>query len=235
MNKKLVAPYCEYCQARINSLFAGLSDSELSLMSENHNCNYYKKGQIVFLEGNHPSGLYCINKGRVKLSQVGPEGKEQIIRLAKAGDILGYRALISGDSYTATATVLEDSRICMISLKAFFALLQSNTSITQSLMKLLAGDLKEAERKVTHFAQKKVNERVAEALLMLNEYYSQEDGEAESFVFTREEIARLVGTATETAIRIITELKREGIIQIEGKRISITNRGALLKIANIYE
>ncbi len=219
----------------MNSLFAGLSDSELSLMSENHNCNYYKKGQIVFLEGNHPSGLYCINKGRVKLSQVGPEGKEQIIRLAKAGDILGYRALISGDSYTATATVLEDSRICMISLKAFFALLQSNTSITQSLMKLLAGDLKEAERKVTHFAQKKVNERVAEALLMLNEYYSQEDGEAESFVFTREEIARLVGTATETAIRIITELKREGIIQIEGKRISITNRGALLKIANIYE
>ncbi len=103
-------------------------------------------------------------------------------------------------------------------------------------MKLLAGDLKDAERKVTHFAQKTVAERLAETLLMLKDYYGQEDGAPpDSFMITREEIARIVGTATETAIRIMADLRKEGIIQISGRRISILNRDALVRIANLYD
>jgi CRP/FNR family transcriptional regulator len=236
MNRKLVTPVCEFCQSRIDSVFSALDDEEVSFLSNTHLCNYYKRGQVVFLEGNHPLGLFCINKGRVKISQMGIEGREQIIRLAKAGDTIGYRALISNESYTATATALEDSRICIVPSKVFFSLLQKSAGLTANLMKLLAGDLKEAERKVTHFAQKSVVERMAEALLMLKEYYGQDDGATvDSFAITREEIARIVGTATETAIRVMTDLRKEGIINIEGKNIVILNRDALVKIANMYD
>ncbi len=236
MNRKLVTPVCEFCQARIESVFATLSDEDVSLLSGTHLCNYYRRGQVVFLEGNHPMGLFCINKGRVKISKNGIEGREQIVRLAKAGDIIGYRALISNESYTATATSLEDSRICIIPSKSFFALLQKNAGLTGNLMKLLADDLKDAEKKVTHFAQKTVTERMAETLLMLKEYYGQDEGASlDTFTITREELARIVGTATETAIRVMTELRKEGIIQIDGKNIVITNREALIRIANIYD
>ena len=236
MNRKLVAPVCEFCQSRLNSVFTALDDEDVTSLSNNHLCNYYKRGQVVFLEGNHPMGLFCINKGRVKISQMGIEGREQIIRLAKAGDIIGYRALISNESYTGTATAKEDTRICIIPSKVFYGLIQSNAGLTANLMKLLAGDLKEAERKVTHLAQKTVVERLAETLLMLNEYYGKDDGATvDSFAITREEIARIVGTATETAIRVMTELRKEGIISIEAKKIVILNREALVKLANMYD
>ncbi len=236
MNRKLVTPACEFCRARYSSVFEDLNSGETAFLTENHNCNYYKRGQVVFLEGNFPMGMFCINTGKVKISQAGNEGREQIVRLAKMGDIIGYRALISGDAYTASATAIEDSMICHIPSKVFFELLRRNASLTQGLMKLLAGDLKDAERKVTHFAQKTVAERLAETLLMLKDYYGQEDGAPpDSFMITREEIARIVGTATETAIRIMADLRKEGIIQISGRRISILNRDALVRIANLYD
>lgn len=206
---------------------------EVTALSTKHLCNYYKRGQAVFLEGNHPMGLFCINKGRVKISQLGAEGKEQIIRHAKEGDVVGYRSLICGEPYNASAIALEESRICIIPSKVFFGLLEKNPEVTSAVMKLLAGDLKSAEMKVTQIAQKSVPERLAEALLMLREYYGEDD--ADTLTITREEIARYVGTATETAIRVIAEFKREGLISVEGKRIIILDRVGLVKIANLHD
>lgn len=183
-----------------------------------------------------PSGLYCINSGKVKIYQRGYEGKEQIIRLAKNGDILGYRALISGEGYSATATAIEDSKICLIPKEVFYELLQSNAEITKSMMKLLANELKDAESKITNLAQKPVIERLAEALLMLKEYYgNQEDDNSLNINITREEIANIIGTATETAIRLLSELKKEGILDLSGKKITIINNDSLMKLANLYD
>lgn len=236
MSKKFQSPSCETCQSRIGSVFCHLSDDELINLSIQKNCNYYQKGQQIFNEGNSPSGLYCVNKGKIKLSQSGSEGKEQIIRLAKDGDILGYRSLISGETYSASAIALEDSKVCLIPKTMFFELIQSNSDITTKIMKLLASDLKEAENKITNLAQKPVIERLAEALLMLKEYYGyQKDESSLNLTITREEIANIVGTATETAIRILSELKREGIIDLEGKKIKILKNDALIKLANLYD
>lgn len=183
-----------------------------------------------------PSGLYCINSGKVKIYQRGYEGKEQIIRLAKNGDILGYRALISGEGYSATATAIEDSKICLIPKEVFYELLQSNAEITKLMMKLLANELKDAESKITNLAQKPVIERLAEALLMLKEYYgNQEDDNSLNINITREEIANIIGTATETAIRLLSELKKEGILDLSGKKITIINNDSLMKLANLYD
>ncbi len=89
MIKKFQNPACVSCKARIESVFCKLSDDELSSLSIQKHCNYYEKGQILFFEGNMPEGLHCINDGKVKIFQSGPEGKEQILRLAKNSDILG--------------------------------------------------------------------------------------------------------------------------------------------------
>lgn len=236
MIKKFQFPVCETCKSRLESVFSILSGEELELLSMQKHCNYYQRGQIIFIEGNHPVGLFCINQGKVKISQSGFEGKEQIMRLAKDGDLLGYRALISGEGYSATATVIEDSKICLIPRNVFFGMLQSNAEITSRIMKLLAVDLREAENKITVLAQKPVIERLAEVLLMLKEYYGyEEDNASLNITITREEIANIVGTATETTIRLLSELKKEGIIDLDGKKISIIKSESLIKLANLYD
>ncbi|HQY21743.1 MAG TPA: Crp/Fnr family transcriptional regulator [Ignavibacteria bacterium] len=234
--RKFHSPSCESCSSRFKSVFCDLPDEEISQISDSKHCNFYLKGQSLFNEGNHPDGLFCINKGRVKLSQTGFEGKEQIIRLAKDGDVMGYRSLISGETYSASATVMEDSRICIIPKSVFFDLLRKNINLTGKVMKLLADDLKFAQNKITNLAQKPVIERLAEALIMLKEYYGMKEDESYlNITITREEIANIVGTATETTIRLLSELRKEGILELEGKKIKILKNDALLKLANLYD
>jgi CRP/FNR family transcriptional regulator len=236
MTKKFQNPTCETCKARLDSVFCMFSEAELADLSTQKHCNFYQKGQTIFNEGNSPMGLHCINKGKVKISQSGSDGKEQILRLAKDSDILGYRALISGETYSATATVIEDSRICLIPKSIFFDLIQKSPSLTSNVMKLLANELKEAESKITNIAQKPVLERVAETLLMLKEYYGTgPKDDSLNVTITREEIANIVGTATETVIRVMSELKKEGLIELDGEKIKIVKGDVLLKLANLYD
>lgn len=236
MIRKFLSPSCESCKARFDSVFCKLSDVELSNLDLQKHCNFYQKGETIFLEGNPPYGLYCINDGRVKIYQSGFDGKEQIMRLAKEGDIIGYRALISGEDYSVSASVIEDSKICIIPKNAFYELLSKNSDIAGKVMKLLASELKEAQSKITELAQKSVIERLAESLLMLKEYYGYEkDGTSVKITVTREEIANIVGTATETTIRLLAELKKQGIIELDGKTIKILKSQELLKLANLYD
>jgi CRP-like cAMP-binding protein len=236
MNVKLESPSCASCLSRLNNVFSTLTDDQLANLSVEKSCNFYKKGQLVFFEGNRPTGLYCVNKGKVKIYQIGIEGKEQIIRLAKDGDILGYRSLISGELYTASASVIEDATICFIPKKTFFDLLQSNSELSTRMMKLLSNDLKSAEKRITALAQKPVRERLAETIIMLKEFYGvDKENSAIKANLSREDIANIVGTATETAIRVLSEFKNEKIIELKGKKIHIINSEALMRAANIYD
>ncbi len=236
MNVKLESPSCVACQSRLTNVFCTLTDMQLTNLSVEKSCNIYKKGQLVFYEGNRPTGLYCVNKGKVKVYQIGMEGKEQIIRLAKDGDILGYRSLISGEMYTASASIIEDSTICFIPKKTFFDLLQTNSELSTRMMKLLSNDLKSAEKRITGLAQKPVRERMAETILMLKEFYGL-DSEKHTIKanLSREDIANIVGTATETAIRVLSEFKSEKIINLMGKKIQIINNDALIRAANVFD
>lgn len=198
--------------------------------------NRYKRKQVIFHEGYKPLGVYCINSGKVKVYKLGNTGKDQIVRLAKPGDILGYRAFVSGEYYTASATALEDSVICFIPRKNFFRILQSNSKMSMKMAKLLSANLKTAEDKITQLAQKTVRERLAETLLILNESFGvKSDQNTLNVLLTREEISNIVGTATESIIRILADLKSEGIIDFDGKQIIILNRQGLIKIANTYD
>ncbi|MBC8265466.1 MAG: Crp/Fnr family transcriptional regulator [Flavobacteriales bacterium] len=236
MTNKAEIPNCEDCKTRGKSIFCDLKSDELADLSYNKGCSSYKKGQVIFYEGRRPTGLYCINKGKVKIAKLGEEGKEQIVRLAREGDILGYRSLIGGDAYSASAETLEETSVCFIPKEAIFNLIRQSPEFSIKIIELVSKDLKSAENKVTDLAQKHVRERVAEALLMLKETYGLEDDEQTLGVaLTREVLANIVGTATETVIRLLSELKKDEIIALEGRKIKILNHKQLIRTASIYD
>ncbi len=201
----------------------------------NKNCMSVKKGQVIFFENTRPQGLYCIHKGKVKISKTGTGGKEQIVRFAKNGDIIGYRSILSGEMYSANAVALEDTEICFLSKDSFIKIVQNNTELAFKLMDLIAKDLKQAENKITELSQKPVRERAAEALLMLLEFYGTDKDGYLDIILTREDLAGIVGTATETLIRIMSDFKAHKVIETAAKKIKILNRPHLIRIAELYD
>lgn len=227
---------CAHCERMGGGIFCGVHTTLLERISDSKTCSVYKKGQIIFHEGGHPFGLFCLNHGKVKLSIIGDEGKEQIVRMVKDGDVLGYRSLINGERYKASATALEDSQVCFIPKDVFMEALRSDSNLAMEMMKILSTQLREAELKLTHLAQKPVRERLAETLIFLKETYGFEaDSHFIDVNLTREEIANLVGTATETAIRLLSELNKEGVIELAGKKIGIRNLRELIRVANLND
>ena len=227
---------CQSCAQRFNSVFCKARQEFLVQINEQKVCNTYKKGQTLFNEGSNPFGVFCINDGKIKLSHQGDDGKEQIIRLLKSGDILGYRALLSGERYSASAVALEDTQICFIPKELFITVLKADQGLAFEMMKLLSDELHRAEVKLTHLAQKPIRERLAETLLFIKETYGfEQDGITLNVRLSREEIANLVGTATESAIRLLSDLKKEGTVELEGKKIKVLKLPQLIKTANLQD
>jgi CRP/FNR family transcriptional regulator, polysaccharide utilization system transcription regulator len=227
---------CQSCAQRFTSVFCKAKQEFISEINEQKICNIYKKGQTLFNEGSYPFGVYCINDGKVKLSHLGDDGKEQIIRLLRGGDVLGYRALLSGERYSASAIALEDTQVCFIPKELFISVLKSDTGLAFEMMKLLSDELHKAEVKLTHLAQKPIRERLAETLLFIKETYGFEaDGVTLSVRLSREEIANLVGTATESTIRLLSEFKKDGMVELDGKKIKILRQKELIKTANLQD
>lgn len=227
---------CTHCAKRFTNVFCKAKYDSMAEINREKVCTAYKKGEYIFKEGTRPHGVFCVNQGKIKLSKLGDDGREQIIRLVKPGDPLGYRALLSGDLYTSSAIALEDSGVCFIPKDLFIGILNKDSALSFEMMKLLSDDLKKAELQITHLAQKPVRERVAEALLFIKETYGFEaDGQTIDVQFTREDLSNIVGTATETVIRLLSEFNKDKIINLSGKKIQIINLPKLLKTANITD
>lgn len=229
-------PDCNECESRDLSIFSNMENGELVEITVNKSGRMYKKGEMIFYADDKPSGLYCISKGRVKVYKVGRDGREQIVRLAQSGDVLGYRSLISGEHYSAFAVPLEDAVICHISKNTITSMLETNYQFASRVLSLLSNDLRVAEDKIVEMAQKPVRERLAETLLVLKETYGvEEDGKTLNMKLTRIELANIVGTATESVSRLLSKLKDEGMIEMKGRKILITNQDALLETANLED
>lgn len=226
---------CTACKTLWCGIFADLNKEKLSSVSEHKVSNTFKKGQTLFMQGNPPFGLYCVQSGIIKVTQIGPDGKETIVRLAKAGDTVGHRSLFSDESYKATATAIEETHVCFYDKQFVKKIVKEEPSVAYKIINALGKDLGEAEHRLTSFSQKNVRERLAEFLLILKEDYGvQEEGRTKlNIKLTREEMASIIGTAAETLIRFFSELKKEGIIEQEGKTIYIVSTSKLLGFANI--
>ncbi|PRY87970.1 Crp/Fnr family transcriptional regulator [Mongoliibacter ruber] len=227
---------CELCLSRKFSLFAGVSDQHLCHISDNKNFISHKKGQILFYEGTKPLGVFCINDGVVKVYKTASNGKEQIIRLAKKGDFLGYTAMLGEEAYTSSATIVEDAKICFVPKESFLKVLADDNAFQRKVTKAICNDLGIMEEKLTDATQKSIRERLAFTLLKLCENYGidGQEGQKIDIVLTREEIAGLVGTATETVIRLLSEFKKDELIEFEGKKIIVLDKKGLARLSDFY-
>ena len=226
---------CEFCGLRDHSAFKDLDTSELHEVSHVKTCVYFKKGQVLMHEGSRPNGVYCIHNGKAKLSRLGTEGKEQIIRFAKSGDLMGYRSLLSGENLSATITALDDTHACFIPKSEMFKLIETNPRFSLNMMKLTCHELGEAGKLITNLAQKTVRERLAEVLLIIHRTFGEDEEGFLDVSLTREEIANMVGTATESVIRLLSEFKDDDYITVKGRKIAINDKNSLVRIGNVYD
>ncbi|MCP9752985.1 Crp/Fnr family transcriptional regulator [Ferruginibacter sp. HRS2-29] len=227
---------CTHCSKRFTNVFCNPAYDSVAEINKEKVCTAYKKGEYIFKEGTRPHGVFCVNVGKIKLVKSGDDGREHILRLVKPGDPLGYRSMLSGDKYNASAIALENCGVCFIPKELFLGILQKDSQLSFEMMKLLSDDLKKAEMQLTHLAQKPVRERVAEAILFIKETYGyEEDGQTINATFSREDIANIVGTAKETTIRLLSEFNKDKIIQLTGKKITILDLPKLVSSANITD
>ncbi len=236
MKRKLLALDCTECEARKGSVFSGLCAHNLTQFNEQKSANTYKKGQILFHEGTRPMGIFCINRGKVKIYRLGSDGKEQIITIASVGDVLGYKAMLSEENYSVSGETLEDCNICFIPRANFLEMLEQSPELYQRLLKKVCQEMGLMTEKLTNLAQKSVRERMALTLVMLHDTYGLDAVSNGPVVInlTREDLANIVGTATETLIRLLHDFKDEGLVSTEGRRIMITDPVQLARVGGLY-
>ena len=224
---------CDSCTIRTHSLFRHLDAKELQEISLSKITETYQRGSIIYREGNRMKGFYCIQKGIIKIYKTGIDGKEQIVRFAKPGDVIGYRSVVSNEPACTTTEVLEDGILCHIPAEILFRLIQGNGHFALELMKLTCKELGEANSYITDIAQKTVKERLAEILIHLEEEFGKDPSGVLKISLTREELSNIVGTATESIIRLLSEFKSQGFLELSGRKIKILDKPGLKHIANI--
>ena len=224
---------CDSCTIRTHPLFRHLVEQELQEIMFNKITETYKRGSIVYQEGNRMKGFCCVQSGIIKIYQTGFDGKEQIIRFAKPGDIIGYRSVVSNEPACTTTEVIEEAILCHIPTEILLNLVKTNGNFAVELMKLTCKELGEANSYITDIAQKTVKERLAEILIHLEEEFGEDSEGVLNISLTREELSNIVGTATESIIRLLSEFKAQAYIEINGRKIKILDKPGLKYTASI--
>jgi len=227
-------PYNEPIDLRSFEIFKGLTDSEIEVVNQSVSCTSHKRGNTIYHEGSRINGTYLVVEGILKIFKTGFDGKEQIIRFAKPGDLIGFRSVISEELACSTTKVIQETVLCYLPGDILEKLLKENSSFSMSLMKLTCKELGESNKFLTDIAQKTVRERLAEILLLLMDTFELDHDHNLQISLTREELANMVGTATESVIRLLSEFKSDKLIELNGRKIKLLNIPKLIKIGNVY-
>lgn len=195
---------------------------------------HFQKGQVIFSEGNTLRGVYCLHSGKCKMTKLAPNGKEQIVRFIRKGEMVGHRSVISNSVAHLTVTALEDMEVCFIPKQEILDMFKNNSDFSLGITQSLAEDLDEANASIANMAQKNVRERLAESLLFFEKIFGVDSDGFISVTLTREEIANAIGTATESTIRLLSEFKKEGYIVLSGKKIKIEDKVKLQHLTEGY-
>jgi CRP-like cAMP-binding protein len=232
--QEIHVPLCDSCSLESGSIFKYLTPDEVEALNFEKDFRQYKRGDILYQEGNRISGFFCVNSGIIKVFKTGFDGKEQIIRFAKKGDIIAYRSVLSNELACTSAKVIEDCQVCFIPSEILISFIKTNPAYALELLKLACHELGEANSFITDIAQKTVRERLAEVLLFLVNDFGLDDEYFLNISLTREEMANIVGTATESVIRLLSEFKSDKLVELNGRKIKILNTKGLEKISNVF-
>jgi CRP-like cAMP-binding protein len=226
--------HIENCIEGPGSIFKDLSRQELEVIVKNHSYAHYRKGEIVFKEGEKPAGLISLSTGKVKVFKEGVGGREQIIRMVRPAGLLGYRSLFAGMNYSASAIALEDSTICIIEKDAFLSLVRDSPELSLRIIRMISVELGFSNERTVSLTQKHIRGRLAESLLVLRDTYGFEtDGLTIRAYLSREDIANLSNMTTSNAIRTLSTFATESVISIEGRKIKILDPGRLERISTL--
>ncbi|WP_339144690.1 Crp/Fnr family transcriptional regulator [Croceitalea sp. MTPC5] len=209
-----------------------MNKEELKQVSDSKTYKTIKKGESLFEEGEKLDGIYCVRNGVSKLSKLSANGKDQIVKLATKGEVIGQRSVIAEEHTNLSATAVNDMEVCFIPKETISNTMHKNPNFTLEVLRHMAHDLKEADDVIVNMSQKTVKQRVAEAFLYLKNNFGEDENGFLMLTLSREDISNVVGTATESCIRIISEFKKKGYLKTSGKKIRIANEKGLQNLVN---
>ena len=221
---------CEQCIVRQFSSLKALNKEELLRMAECKTSYTIKKGEPIFEEGDVTNGIYCIKDGVCKLSKLSDNGKDQIVKLVKPGELLGQRSMISDEPANLSAVALEDMEVCFIPRSEVMQFFTQNNQFSMNVMRTICDDLKGADDHMVNMAQKTVRQRLAETLIYLEDTFGKNDDGTLRIQLSREELAGMIGTATESCIRLLSELNKSEYIELIGKKIKLLDKNKLKRL-----
>lgn len=222
--------HCASCANRDDAVWAELSPEELRLLASRKVCNTYLPGQHIFYQGNPCMGIYCIESGSVAIRKTDAQGHSVVVRLAHAGQTIGYRAFFSSEPYSASAEALTPTRICFIDRASVRGILERNPIVGMHFLKRIASDLREAEDARLQ-STLSVRARLAHLMLVLKERCATvtDDGVLHfELPLSRQDLAAMVGTRPETIARTIRALEDDGVALFRGRHVSVPDLDALL-------
>lgn len=224
---------CRECSVRDISIFSSLDNEECMVIKSLSHKNFYKKRQVIFHEGNPCRWLYILRNGRVKLIKSSSTGRQIILKLVRPGGIIGEHAVFENTPYIFTAVAMEDSELCLIDKDELFGFLKTKPAVAFKLMSVLCSELKAVRRQLIEMAVKNARERMADLILSLAHEYGirRDKGTLLDISLTRDELGEMVGVTQETAIRLLSEFKENGLIDIYRRSIIVLDSNELKALA----
>jgi CRP-like cAMP-binding protein len=222
---------CEQCIVRELSSLKALNKDELLKLSDCKTSYTIKKGDVIFEEGENVNGIYCVKDGICKLTKLSPNGKDHIVKLVAKGELLGQRSMISDEPVNLSAIALEDMQVCFIPKTEVMGFFDKNNQFSMNVMKTICSDLRDSDDHMVSMAQKNVKERLAETLIYLEETFGKNEDGSLVIQLSREELSGMIGTATESCIRLLSDFNKLGLIELSGKKIVLKDINKLRKIS----
>lgn len=225
---------CEHCTARGHGI---LKDVPAAQLPSFHSCSttvLYRRRQVIFHEGTPAAGLYILCRGAVKLYQSDRFGRDCILNIASAGDILGELPMDPTEPYSVSAEAITDAQLCFLPRDGLVRFIQESPLTGVRLIEALSKSVSTAHRKVRALALKRAENRLAELLLHLSQATGTAANEAPTRVrldYSRRELAEMIGVSTETAIRMLASLRQRGAIAVQRRELIITDLDKLARIA----
>lgn len=200
-------------------------------LTTDRSVNKYRKKQVIYSEGNHPNHLYYLQSGKVKTYKTNDDGKELVTNLYSQGDFFGHVALIEGSVHADTAEALEESDVVLIPKEDFNEMISQNSEVARKFIQILAKNIADKENQLLAMAYNSLRKKVADSLLMVSKKY-QSEGKGYSIDMSRESLANIAGTATESLVRTLSDFRNEKMIDILDGAIVITDVKKLEKLLN---
>jgi CRP-like cAMP-binding protein len=224
------------CKVCITSscLVKNCSDAWLEKLSLAKNSPIYPKGQFIFMEGSLVMGAYFILKGKVKVISSSLDGKEHTVRLAREGHMLGHTA-IGMEKYSIGAVTLTESQVCFIDNQTLQAAFMENPKFTFEVMRFYSRELRKSEIRTKCLALMNNEEKVILGLLYIADNYLPDPNDNQVEInLSRQEIAQIIGTNSEQVSRVLSSLKKDGLIETQERAILLRDIRKLKEVISHY-